>query len=42
MRLSKKGQSSDINLKGTLISVFSVGVIIIAMWFVVYFMYVAR
>ncbi|WP_231391084.1 cytochrome C oxidase subunit II [Paenisporosarcina sp. FSL H8-0542] len=40
--MSKKNQSPELNLKGTLISVFSVGIIIIVMWFVVYFMYVAR
>ena len=32
----------EMNLKGTLISVFVVGVIIIAMWFAVYGMYLDR
>ncbi|WP_019412842.1 hypothetical protein [Paenisporosarcina sp. TG20] len=40
--MSEPRHSKDINLKGTLISVLSVGVIIIAMWVIVYSMYVAR
>lgn len=41
--MSKKyDEHQDVNLKGTLVSVFIVGVIIVAMWVVVYMMYVAR
>ncbi|MFX3673582.1 MAG: cytochrome C oxidase subunit II [Paenisporosarcina sp.] len=40
--MSKQKHSADINLKGTLVSVFAVGIIIIAMWVIVYLMYVAR
>lgn len=41
--MSKKyDEHQGVNLKGTLVSVFSVGVIIIVMWVVVYMMYVAR
>lgn len=41
--MSKKYEEhQDVNLKGTLVSVFFVGVIIIAMWVIVYMMYVAR
>ena len=39
--MSKK-KEPEMNLKGTLISVFIVGFIIIAMWFAVYAMYLAR
>ncbi|MGO1058329.1 cytochrome C oxidase subunit II [Planococcus sp. FY231025] len=41
--MSKKyDEHQDMNLKGTLMSVFFVGAIIIAMWVIVYMMYVAR
>jgi len=40
--LSRKKQTAEVSLKGTLVSVFIVGIIIIAMWFAVYAMYVAR
>ncbi|WP_075619576.1 cytochrome C oxidase subunit II [Paenisporosarcina indica] len=40
--MSQKKQSTEVNLKGTLVSVFIIGIIIIAMWFAVYGMYVAR
>ncbi|HSP21190.1 MAG TPA: cytochrome C oxidase subunit II [Planococcus sp. (in: firmicutes)] len=41
--MSKKyDEHQDVNLKGTLVSVFFVGVIIVVMWVVVYMMYVAR
>jgi len=39
--MSKK-KEPEMNLKGTLVSVFVVGIIIIAMWFAVYSMYLAR
>lgn len=35
-------EHQGVNLKGTLVSVFFVGVIIVVMWIVVYMMYVAR
>lgn len=41
--MSKKYEEhQDVNLKGTLASVFFVGVIIIAMWVIIYMLYVAR
>ena len=40
--MSKKQSGSEPKLKGTLVSVFAVGIIIIVMWFVVYGLYVAR
>ncbi|MBS4178697.1 cytochrome C oxidase subunit II [Lederbergia citrea] len=40
--MSKKSHDSEPNLKGTLISVFAVGIIIVVMWFAVYGLYVAR
>ncbi|MCR2822514.1 cytochrome C oxidase subunit II [Lederbergia panacisoli] len=40
--MAKKKHGSDVNLKGTLISVFAVGIIILVMWFAVYGLYVAR
>ncbi|MBS4197164.1 cytochrome C oxidase subunit II [Lederbergia citri] len=40
--MAKKKHHSDVNLKGTLISVFTVGIIILVMWFAVYGLYVAR
>lgn len=41
--MSKKYEEHhEMDLKGTLASVFFVGVIIIAMWVIVYLMYVAR
>jgi hypothetical protein len=38
----KQTEHDDVNLKGTLVSVFFVGAVIIAMWVAVYLMYVAR
>lgn len=38
----KQPDHHDVNLKGTLVSVFIVGIIIVAMWVAVYLMYVAR
>lgn len=40
--MSKKNNHADVDLRGTLISVFFVGVVIVAMWVIVYSMYVAR
>ncbi|MDX1770909.1 MAG: cytochrome C oxidase subunit II [Planococcaceae bacterium] len=40
--LKKTKPAKEENLKGTFVSVMSVGVIIIVMWVVVYYMYVAR
>lgn len=40
--MSKKKQDSETNLKGTLISVFAVGIIIVVMWIAVYALYVSR
>ena len=40
--MSKKNNDSGPNLKGTLISVFAVGIVIVVMWIAVYAMYVAR
>ena len=41
--MSKKyDEHQNVNLKGTLASVFFVGVVIVVMWIVVYMMYVAR
>lgn len=41
--MSKKYEEHQgVNLTGTLASVFFVGVIIVAMWIIVYMMYVAR
>ncbi len=38
----KQSDHHEVNLKGTLISVFFVGIVIVAMWVAVYLMYVAR
>ncbi|KYG60102.1 cytochrome C oxidase subunit II [Planococcus maritimus] len=40
--MDKKQSDHDMNLRGTLVSVFFVGIIIVAMWVAVYLMYVAR
>ena len=40
--LKKKKPAKEENLIGTFVSVMIVGVIIIVMWVVVYYMYVAR
>ncbi|MBS4202223.1 cytochrome C oxidase subunit II [Bacillus sp. FJAT-49732] len=40
--MTKKKHGSDVNLKGTLISVFTVGIIILVMWFAVYGLYVSK
>ncbi|MGM0875568.1 MAG: cytochrome C oxidase subunit II [Bacillota bacterium] len=41
--MSKKMEHEDNNdLKGTLISVFSIGLIIMVMWFSAYFFYLSR
>lgn len=40
--MSKKDDHANVDLRGTLISVLFVGVIIVAMWVIVYSMYVAR
>lgn len=42
VELAKNKHSAEPNLKGTLVSVFGVGIIIILMWFATYFLYVAR
>ncbi|SFK54473.1 hypothetical protein SAMN04487936_11728 [Halobacillus dabanensis] len=38
----KKDHDSNLNLKGTFISVMAVGVIIIIMWVSIYFLYINR
>lgn len=38
----KNKQQAEPNLKGTLISVFGVGVVIVAMWVATYYLYVVR
>ena len=40
--MSRENREPEANLKGTLISVFIVGLIIIVMWIAVYLLYVAR
>ncbi|WP_100353891.1 MULTISPECIES: cytochrome C oxidase subunit II [Caryophanaceae] len=40
--MAKKQQVQEENLKGTLISVFFVGFVIVAMWVAVYLMYLAN
>ncbi|MDN7228389.1 cytochrome C oxidase subunit II [Planococcus sp. N064] len=40
--MSKKSEEHEVDLRGTLISVFFVGIVIVAMWVAVYLMYVAR
>ncbi|PSL40157.1 hypothetical protein B0H99_106175 [Planomicrobium soli] len=40
--MAKNNETPDVDLKGTLISVFFVGIVIIAMWVAVYAMYMAR
>lgn len=40
--MGKKKIESEPNLKGTLISVFAVGIVIVVMWFAVYGLYVSR
>lgn len=40
--MSQENREPETNLKGTLVSVFIVGLIIIVMWVAVYLMYVAR
>ncbi|WP_084781946.1 cytochrome C oxidase subunit II [Bacillus niameyensis] len=40
--MSKRNRSSEPYLKGTLISVFIVGLIICIMWFSIYGLYVSR
>ncbi|HLG27294.1 MAG TPA: cytochrome C oxidase subunit II [Paenisporosarcina sp.] len=40
--MSKPKHNPEVNLKGTLVSVFIVGILIIVMWLAVYLMYVAR
>lgn len=40
--MSQENREPEPNLKGTLVSVFIVGVIIIVMWVAVYLLYVAR
>jgi len=39
--VAKKKQHEEENLKGTLISVFFVGFVIVAMWVAVYLMYLS-
>ena len=41
-KVSKQKHVPELNLKGTLVSVFIVGILIIAMWLIVYLMYIAR
>lgn len=38
----KRNKDNDVNLKGTLFSVFTVGAIIVIMWFGAYALYLAR
>lgn len=40
--MAKKQQANEENLKGTLISVFFVGFVIVAMWVAVYLMYLSQ
>jgi len=40
--MSKKNPAHEADLRGTLVSVFVVGIVIIAMWITVYLMYAAR
>ncbi|WP_142828514.1 cytochrome C oxidase subunit II [Planococcus soli] len=40
--MSQENREPEPNLKGTLVSVFIVGLIIIVMWIAVYLMYEAR
>jgi hypothetical protein len=40
--MNKKIQKQETDLRGTLVSVFFVGIVIIAMWVAVYLMYAAR
>lgn len=40
--MSQEKREPEANLKGTLVSVFIVGLIIIVMWIAVYLLYVAR
>lgn len=40
--MAKNHHYSEPNLKGTLVSVFGVGIIIILMWCATYFLYAAR
>lgn len=40
--MSKQKQHAGVDLRGTLISVLFVGIVIVAMWVIVYGMYVAR
>ncbi|KIL42822.1 hypothetical protein KP77_34520 [Jeotgalibacillus alimentarius] len=40
--MTKKKQEHEENLKGTLISVFFVGFVIVAMWVAVYLMYLSQ
>ncbi|MBD8014424.1 hypothetical protein QL992_10080 [Microbacterium sp. APC 3898] len=40
--MGQENREPETNLKGTLVSVFVVGLIIIVMWVAVYLLYVAR
>ncbi|MGV3465145.1 MAG: cytochrome c oxidase subunit 2A [Heyndrickxia sp.] len=40
--MSYKHTKSEVKLKGTLVSVFIVGIAILAMWFSVYCLYLTR
>jgi hypothetical protein len=40
--MAKNNEAPEADLKGTLVSVFFVGLVIIAMWVAVYLMYTAR
>ncbi|AYC28548.1 cytochrome C oxidase subunit II [Paenisporosarcina cavernae] len=40
--MAKQKKVQEENLKGTLISVFFVGLVIVVMWVAVYLMYLAR
>ncbi|HEY4551617.1 MAG TPA: cytochrome C oxidase subunit II [Bacillaceae bacterium] len=40
--MGKQKSGSEPNLKGTLLSVFGVGLVIVVMWFSVYGLYVSR
>jgi len=42
MKMGKQKSGSEPNLKGTLLSVFGVGLVIVVMWFSVYGLYVSR
>ncbi|WKA54618.1 cytochrome C oxidase subunit II [Planococcus shixiaomingii] len=40
--MAKNNEAPEVDLKGTLVSVFMVGLVIIAMWLAVYVLYIGR